>query len=65
MKHITNAYKDGFKWVIYCTVCGIEEPVLNVNGDCPGEYQKKYQAELFTSANPTKSSCGQLSKPKK
>lgn len=47
MKHKTNAYKDGYKWIIFCTVCGVEEPDLNLNGECSGELRLKKQEELF------------------
>lgn len=32
--HQTDAYKDGYVWVVYCKVCGDENP----SGDCPGRY---------------------------
>lgn len=38
MKHITDSYKDdAHKWVVFCKVCGVEEPLLDLNGDCPGK----------------------------
>jgi len=26
MTHTLDAYKDGFKWVVFCKVCGLENP---------------------------------------
>lgn len=34
-KHTTNAYKDGYKWVVFCQCCGQEEPLSE---NCPGQY---------------------------
>lgn len=34
-KHTTNAYKDGWKWVVFCQCCGQEEPLSE---NCPGQY---------------------------
>lgn len=31
--HSIRTYKDGFKDIPYCRVCGVEYP----DGDCPGE----------------------------
>lgn len=34
--HIPDTYRDGHKWVIYCKVCGQENPVES--SECPGQY---------------------------
>jgi len=26
MTHILDAYKDGFKWIVFCKECGLENP---------------------------------------
>jgi len=38
MEHRLNAYKDGYKWVTFCEICGQEEPMLDLCTKCPGEY---------------------------
>ena len=33
--HVTAVYKDDqYKWVVYCKVCGIENP----DGECAGKF---------------------------
>jgi len=27
MTHILDAYKDGYKWIVFCKECGLEEPL--------------------------------------
>lgn len=34
--HSTSAYKDGHKWIVFCTKCGQEEPI----GECSERYLK-------------------------
>ena len=36
MKHRLNAYKDGYKWVIFCEICGQDEP--EESDDCSGHF---------------------------
>ena len=52
MKHRLNAYKkDDIKWVIFCEICGHDEPEESV--DCPGDkygiYTKVLKAWLDNS----------------
>ena len=51
MKHRLGAYKDGYKWVIFCEICGHDEPEESV--DCPGDkygiYTKVLKAWLDNS----------------
>lgn len=50
MKHRTNAYKDGYKWIMYCIVCGQEEDEMTT--ECNGYNNplatKKFQEKFFS-----------------
>ena len=35
MKHRLGAYKDGYKWVTFCEICGQDEP--EESADCQGD----------------------------
>lgn len=39
LEHKISTYKDGYKVVIFCRVCGQEEP--NVYSTCPGKVVDK------------------------
>lgn len=44
MRHILNAYIDGHKKIVYCVVCGQEEPAES--SECPGQYipvERRYE----------------------
>ena len=45
MKHRLNAYKDGYKWITFCEICGQEEP--KESDDCPGysQFNKTYRLD--------------------
>jgi hypothetical protein len=36
MQHRLNAYKDGYKWVIFCEICGQEES--HISTACSGKF---------------------------
>ena len=42
MQHCINAYKDGYKWVTFCEICGQEEPMLDLSTKCTGEYKNEF-----------------------
>ena len=44
MKHRLNAYKDGYKWVTFCEICGQDEP--EESDDCPGHFQFNGHVDL-------------------